>query len=132
MGKNTIRIEFECNNDSFSGDDIAAAIQGVLGTIKDNFNDMTRADLAGMGNLKVHDEDGNSIGTLDVDIGEDYSEAEDYISRMPRQYVVELLEGHCSVQCYDSEDVGELRETLFQCLKDGDVDLDTVRAQCGD
>lgn len=129
---NTITITFAVDNDSFRCDSLTGAIQEVLETIKGTFDNLNRAEVAGMSDLKVYDVDGNTIGTLSVDVEEDWGEAEDYISRMPRQYVVELLEDKCSIQCYDMEGVELLREALFLCLKDGDVDFDTIRAQCGD
>ncbi len=45
------------------------------------------------------------------------------INWLDREQIVQLLEGN-GMACYDSESTDNLRETLRQCVQDGDIILD--------
>lgn len=129
----TIKIEFNLDNATFAGEDLGPSIADALDHLAERIREQSRKYLAQPGqSFVVRDDFGNSIGKATFDaVEEDWEEAEDYISRMPRQYVVELLEGY-STTCSDDEGVEVLREALLVCVKDGDLTLGQVKSHCGD
>ena len=128
----TIKIEFDPDNAAFAGEDLGPGIADALDHLAGRIREQNRSYLAQPGqSFVVRDVNGNSIGKATFEaIEEDWEDAEDYISRVPRAYVVELLEG-ISIQCYDTEGVDFLREELLLCVKDGDLTLEQVRSHCG-
>lgn len=129
----TIKIEFNLDNATFTGEDLGPGIADALEHLAGRIREQNRKYLAQPGqSFVVRDDNGNSIGKATLhDVEEDFEDAEDYISRMPRQYVVELLEGN-SISCLDDEGVEVLREALLQCVKDGDITLEQVKSHRGD
>lgn len=129
----TITIRFDLDNATFAGEDLGPSIADALDNLAGRIRDCSRKYLSQSGqSFVVRDDNGNTVGRATFeDIDEDLEEAEDYISSIPRNYVVELLEGN-SIQCYDTEGVYFLRQQLLQCVKDGDLTLEDIRSHCGD
>ena len=129
----TIKIEFNLDNATFAGEDLGPSIADALENLAGRIRDCGRKYLALPGqSFVVRDTNGNTVGKATLhEVDEDWEEAEDYISGMSREYVVELLEGN-SITCNESEHTEDLREALLQCVKDGDLTLEDVRSHCGD
>lgn len=128
----TIKIEFNLDNAAFEGEDLGPGIADALDHLAGRIREQNRSYLSQPGQSFVaRDGNGNTVGKATLDIEEDWEEADDYISRIPRNYAAELLEG-ISIQCYDTESVEGLREQLLRCVKDGDLTLEQVRSHCGD
>lgn len=129
----TIKIEFNLDNATFAGEDLGNSIADALDNLASRIRECSRSFLAQPGqNFRIADVNGNTVGKASLhEVDEDWEEAEDYISEMSREYVVELLEGK-SITCNESEHTEDLREALLQCVKDGDLTLEDVRSHCGD
>lgn len=130
----TIKIEFNLDDAAFAGEDLGPGIADALDNLAERVREQSREFLAQSGqSFVVRDDNGNSIGKATFEaVEEDWEEAEDYISRIPRDYVVELLESN-SIQCFFvTEGTDSLREQLLQCVKDGDLTLEQVKSHCGD
>ena len=128
-----ITIEIDMGNAIFAGEDLGPSIADCLDNLTGRIRDQTRKFLSQSDqNFRIADSNGNTVGKATMhDVEEDWGDAEDYISRIPLNYAVELLEGNF-ISCSNCDSVDVLRETVLQCVKDGDLTLEDVRSHCGE
>lgn len=127
----SINIEISDGDSAMEGEGLGHEIGRILRDLATKIEAMGRAEIADWPGCKLYDANGVRVGEVshdfEADDDEDWDEIEDYISRMQREKVVEALES-ISIQCYDSETTGMLRDQLFANVKDGAISFSDVVA----
>ncbi|MDY0282382.1 MAG: hypothetical protein RBR35_17685 [Salinivirgaceae bacterium] len=59
-------------------------------------------------------------------VDEEYGAIWDAIEALDRNQLVEVLEGFADIQCYDNEGIEVLQQATYQCVLDGDFDIEDL------